>query len=130
GGTDPVQNRTQVGRPEETYSVPIVTGNFFMDLNIGNVIIGEVRGDARVTTRAGEIQLDKVWGSCTVISLGGPLNLGDIIGSVNATTHAGDVLVRAARDGGRLATGGGSLRLLYNGGAASLRSEGGDIVVR
>ncbi len=109
--------------------IPMVTSPFVYSGNIENIEVNEIRGMARVEMRAGAITLDKVWGDCTVTSLGGPLTLGDIIGNVFARTSAGDILVNAAREGGQIITGGGSVRLLYTGGPTSLTSGGGDIVV-
>lgn len=109
--------------------IPIVTESYSHSGNIENIEIGEIRGRALIDTRAGAITLEKVWGDCNVISLGGPLTLGDIIGIVFARTSAGDIQVNAAREGGQLNTGGGSIRLLYTGGATSLTSGGGDILV-
>jgi DUF4097 and DUF4098 domain-containing protein YvlB len=115
---------------EATLRMPIVTRNFAAtDLGIVNVEIGEIQGEARIATRAGSVQIEKVWGNCSVVSFGGPLTLGDIVGAVDAMTRAGDVIVRAAREGGRIATGGGNLHLLYTSGPTTLHSEGGDIVV-
>jgi DUF4097 and DUF4098 domain-containing protein YvlB len=116
-------------RPEGIFRIPIVTGSFVHSENIANIEIGEIRGEARLDTRAGAITVDKVWGNCSVTTLGGPVTLGDIIGTVFARTFAGDILVNAAREGGQIMTGGGSVRLLYTGGATSLQSAGGDIVV-
>lgn len=108
----------------------LVSGSFTYETSIGNIAIGEVRGNADVRTGAGEVQLGSVLGRCTVNSFGGPLNLGDIFGPLNARTDAGDVLVQAARDGGTIVTGGGTIRLLYNAGPMRLNSGGGDIIVR
>lgn len=115
---------------EATLRIPIVSTNFATSLNIGNVEIGEIKGEARIDTRAGQVQIDRVWGACTVISLGGPLILGDVMGRVYARTNAGDVFVRSAREGGTMSTGGGNVRVLFTGGPTSLKSEGGDLVVR
>jgi DUF4097 and DUF4098 domain-containing protein YvlB len=109
--------------------IPMVGSQFVYSGNIENIEVNEIRGMARVEMRAGAITLDKVWGDCTVTSLGGPLTLGDIIGNVFARTSAGDILVNAAREGGQIVTGGGSIRLLYTGGPTALTSGGGDIVV-
>ncbi len=108
----------------------LVQGAFTYETSIGNVAVGEIRGNARVITGAGEVQLGSVTGECYVNSLGGPLHLGDMFGPLTARTRAGDILVHAARDGGTITTGGGTIRLLYNGGPTSLSSGGGDIIVR
>lgn len=118
------------GEPLQTVRrIPLVGSQFVYTGNIETIDVGEIRGIARVEVRAGAITLAKVWGDCTVTSLGGPLTLGDIIGNVFARTSAGDILVNAAREGGQIVTGGGSIRLLYTGGPTSLSSGGGDIVV-
>ena len=116
--------------PARTIQQPLVQGSFTYSTTIGNVAIGEVRGNARVETGAGEVQLGTVSGQCDVNSLGGPLHLGDIFGPINARTRAGDILVHAARTGGTITTGGGTIRLLFNAGPVELNSGGGDIVVR
>jgi DUF4097 and DUF4098 domain-containing protein YvlB len=107
----------------------LVQGSFTYETTIGNVAIGEIRGNARIITGAGEVQLGAVTGECYVNSLGGPLHLGDIFGPLTARTRAGDILVHAARDGGSITSGGGTIRLLYNSGPTSLDSAGGDIIV-
>ncbi|HET7433360.1 MAG TPA: DUF4097 family beta strand repeat-containing protein [Thermoanaerobaculia bacterium] len=108
----------------------LVQGRFIYTINIGNVYVGEVRGDATVTTGAGEVQLGTVFGKCNVNSNGGPLHLGEMYGPLVARTRAGDILVDAAREGGLITTEGGIIRLLYTGGPTTLQSGGGDIVVR
>lgn len=97
---------------------------------LGDVKVNEVRGDANVTTGAGEVHLGSVSGSATVRSLGGPLTLGEVLGPLNASTRAGDILVDSTRRGGTIATDGGTIRLLYTGGPTRLTSGGGDIIVR
>jgi DUF4097 and DUF4098 domain-containing protein YvlB len=117
-------------RGPQVLRVPLIQGNWAYSTNIGSVVIGEIRGDARIDTGAGEVELGSVLGSCTVDSLGGPLNLGDIFGRLSARTAAGDIVIRAAREGGIISTGGGIVRLLYTGGPTSLHSSGGDVIVR
>jgi DUF4097 and DUF4098 domain-containing protein YvlB len=119
----------QGARSQAVLRIPLVTESYSHSGNIENIEIGEIRGRALIDTRAGAITLEKVWGDCNVISLGGPLTLGDIIGIVFARTSAGDIQINAAREGGQINTGGGSIRLLYTGGATSLTSAGGDILV-
>jgi hypothetical protein len=96
---------------------------------MGSIRIKEIRGAARVSTGAGEINLGSVFGNCQVIA-SGPLTLGEILGSLNARTEGGDILVQAANKGGIITTGGGIIRLLYTNGPTRLMSGGGDIVVR
>ena len=98
--------------------------------NLGNVRIGEIRGDGDIFTGAGEVQVGAVRGSLKVRSHGGPLHLGDIEGTLIATTRAGDISVEAARRGGEIATQGGTVRVLYTSGPTRLISGGGDITVR
>ncbi len=131
GPIPPPQARgTQIPAAAQTIRQASVQGYFEYATSLGNVIVGEVRGNAKIFTGAGEVQLGTVYGQCNVVSMGGPLNLGDILGSLVAKTMAGDILVRASREGGTISTGGGIIRLLYNGGPTRLESGGGDIVVR
>jgi len=109
---------------------PSVAGSFEYVTSIGDIAIGEIRGDASLATGAGQIQLGTVTGQCVVKSYGGPLTLGDIGGELIARTEAGDVVVQSARRGGTISTGGGTIRIHYTGGATRLVSGGGDIVVR
>ena len=106
------------------------TGDVDFSTLIGNVFVGEITGNARISTQAGEIVLGRVRGTCDISSLGGPLNLGDVGGQLNARTAAGDILVRAARDGGFAMTDGGSIQILFAGAPIQLQSGGGDISVR
>jgi DUF4097 and DUF4098 domain-containing protein YvlB len=117
-------------RPAKRIQLPIAGGGFDFAAGVADVEVGEVRGNARVQTVAGEIKLGLVMGDCTVISQGGPLDLGDILGTLLASTEAGDVIVRSVRDGGRVFTAGGLIRVLYSGGAITLQSGGGDIIMR
>jgi DUF4097 and DUF4098 domain-containing protein YvlB len=117
-------------QPSQKIQLPIVNGNWTFAAAVADIVVGEVRGNVRVNTGAGEVELGAVTGSCSVDSMGGPLTLGEIMGPLFARTGAGDILVRAAREGGEISTGGGIIRLLFNGGPTSLRSDGGDIVVR
>jgi DUF4097 and DUF4098 domain-containing protein YvlB len=117
-------------RPAKRIQLPIAGGGFDFAAGVADVEVGEVRGNARVQTVAGEIKLGTVMGDCTVISQGGPLDLGDILGTLLASTEAGDVIVRSVRDGGRVFTAGGLIRVLYSGGAITLQSGGGDIIMR
>lgn len=105
-------------------------GDFDFRTDLGNVFVGEIRGNANVMTKAGEITLGTVLGRCEVISYGGPLNLGDIFGLLIARTSAGGVRVNAARKGGTLSTEGGSIEVIFAGGPIRLYSGGGDIILR
>ena len=107
-----------------------VTAAFRYATNLGDVIIGEIRGDADVTTGAGLVQLGSVLGDCRVVSKGGPLSFGQIAGVLTARTEAGDVMVQSAAKGGTIVTGGGTIRVSYTGGDTTLHSGGGDIVVK
>jgi DUF4097 and DUF4098 domain-containing protein YvlB len=117
-------------QPAKKIQMPFVNGEFVFAASVADVTVGEVRGNARVETGAGEVELGAVFGQCNVTSLGGPLNLGDIMGSLFAHTGAGDIIVRAARMGGQVTTDGGLVRVIYAGGPMTLRSGGGDIIVR
>ena len=117
-------------RPSQKIQLPFVTGDWTFAASVADVTVGEVRGNARVETGAGEVELGTVFGQCIVTSMGGPLNLGDINGLLSAHTGAGDVLVRAARMGGEVSTDGGLIRIVYTAGPMTLRSGGGDIIVR
>ena len=108
----------------------VIDGNFEFQTTMGNVFMGEIRGEADIATRAGEIVLGRVLGRCSVISLGGPINLGDIQGELVARTAAGDVHVRAARKGGVVFTEGGNIHVIYAGGPITLHSGGGDVTLR
>jgi len=117
-------------QPAKKIQMPFVNGEFVFAASVADVTVGEVRGNARIETGAGEVELGAVFGQCNVTSLGGPLNLGDIMGSLFAHTGAGDIIVRAARLGGQVTTDGGLVRVIYAGGPMTLRSGGGDIIVR
>jgi len=125
-------NREPSPRPPgpETIQTPLVQGNLRFNTTLGNVLVGEIRGEAHINTGAGEVALQTVYGKCDVSSGGGPLDLGEIYGDLVARTSAGDVLVRAAREGGYVYTGGGIIRVVYTGGPLRLESGGGDILVR
>ncbi len=127
GGPDASGMQTVEMRPLEVLSV---SGFFRYFTNLGNIIIGQIHGDANLTTGAGEVALGSVFGNCQVVSRGGPLNLGQILGVLSARTEAGDVVVQSARKGGTIITGGGTIRLLYTGGETTLHSGGGDIIVK
>jgi DUF4097 and DUF4098 domain-containing protein YvlB len=98
--------------------------------SIGDVKVGEIRGDADIFTGAGQVQLGAVSGPARVRSLGGPLHLGEMLGVLTASTRAGDILVDSTRRGGTISTEGGTISLLYTGGPTRLISGGGDITVR
>jgi len=117
-------------RPAKRFQLPIAGGAFEFAASFADVEVGEIRGPAHVETQAGAIKLGLVYGDCSVISHGGPLDLGDIMGTLYASTEAGDVLVRSVREGARIWTAGGLIRILYAGGPAILKSGGGDIMVR
>ncbi|HXA19447.1 MAG TPA: hypothetical protein VN380_20820 [Thermoanaerobaculia bacterium] len=117
-------------QPKQIIQLPYFIGDFTSVASIADVTVGEVRGNARIETGAGEVELGAVFGQCNVTSLGGPLNLGDIMGALFAHTGAGDIIVRAARMGGQVTTDGGLIRVIVAGGPMTLRSGGGDIIVR
>jgi DUF4097 and DUF4098 domain-containing protein YvlB len=127
-----ISDREPVARPAaaRTVQTALVQGNFPFTTTLGNVLVGEIRGEAHINTGAGEVELGTVFGKCEVSSGGGPLNLGEIFGDLVARTSAGNVLIRAAREGGYVYTGGGIIRVVYAGGPMHLESGGGDIVVR
>jgi len=108
----------------------VVLEDFEFRTTLGNVLVGEVRGTAKVFTRAGEIILGLVGGRTEVHTGGGPINLGDIGGPLLARTSAGDISIRAARKGGDLATSGGNVQVVFNGGPLTVLSGGGDISIR
>lgn len=107
-----------------------VEGDLQLDAPLGSIFIGEVGGDASITTGAGEIVLGSVTGKGLLRSDGGSLNIGDVNGPLEARTSVGDIYVRHARQGGVAATEGGNIQVLRSGGAISLRSGGGDVIVR
>jgi DUF4097 and DUF4098 domain-containing protein YvlB len=109
---------------------PLVNGNFDYVTSVGNVFVGEIRGNARFRTGAGEIILGRVHGRCEVLSQGGPLNLGEIGGAITARTAAGDISIRAAFGGGSLETNGGNVTVGYSGAPLQVVSGGGNITVR
>jgi DUF4097 and DUF4098 domain-containing protein YvlB len=109
---------------------PMFNGDLVYSTPLGNISVGQVRGSARVDTRAGEVRLGVVQGQCEVVSNGGPVTLGDIMGPLNARTRAGDVLINATHNGAVVSTGGGIIRMLFAAGATNLHSAGGDIDVR
>lgn len=116
--------------PRPLITRPLIQGDYVHSTNIGDFDIGQVNGSVRLETGAGRVQLDRVFGSARIVSLGGPLDIGDVLGTLTARTDAGDISVRAARDGGTVSTGGGTVRLLYTGGPTDVQTGGGDIVVR
>jgi DUF4097 and DUF4098 domain-containing protein YvlB len=126
----PVPADVMLQPPQKKIQLPYHIGDFIFAASVADVTVGEVRGNARVETGAGEIELGAVFGQCNVTSLGGPLNLGDIMGALFAHTGAGDIIVRAARMGGQVTTDGGLIRVMVAGGPMTLRSGGGDIIVR
>ena len=107
-----------------------VSSSFHYETNLGNIVIGQIHGNADLTTGAGEVALGSVFGNCQVVSRGGPLNLGDIAGVLSARTEAGDIAVQFARKGGTIITGGGTIRLFNTGAETTLKSGGGDIIVK
>jgi len=117
-------------QPAQKIQMPFVTGDFNFAASVADVTVGEIRGNCRIETGAGEVELGAVFGQCNVTSLGGPLNLGDVMGALYAHTGAGDIIVRAARMGGQVTTDGGLIRVIVAGGPMTLRSGGGDIIVR
>jgi hypothetical protein len=123
---------SQISSASEPKSVQVasVRGFYRLACALCNVEIGEIHGDADITTGAGEVQLGTVFGVCHVMSKGGPLMLGQVIKGLTARTEAGDITVQSAREGGTLTTGGGVIRLMFTGGPTRLQSGGGDILVR
>lgn len=117
-------------QPAQKIQLPFVSGDFNFAASVADVTVGEIRGNCRIETGAGEVELGAVFGQCNVTSLGGPLNLGDVMGALYAHTGAGDIIVRAARLGGQVTTDGGLIRVIVAGGPMTLRSGGGDIIVR
>lgn len=113
-----------------SFQAPFVNGDLVYTTPLGNISVGQVRGSARVETRAGEVRLGLVQAQCDVVSNGGPLTLGEIVGPLNARTRAGDVIINATHAGAIVSTGGGIIRMLFANGTTSLHSDGGDINVR
>ncbi|HUP44957.1 MAG TPA: hypothetical protein VM779_05545 [Thermoanaerobaculia bacterium] len=110
--------------------LPLVQSSYRYETSIGDVRIDEVRGTATIVTGAGEIHLGSVFGHCDVTSHGGPLVLGDIKGILSARTDGGNITVERAGAGGTIETGGGTVQVQYAGGPVQLSSGGGDIVLR
>lgn len=118
------------GIAAKTLQVASFDGDLVFSTPLGNISVGQVRGAARVETRAGDVHLGSVDSQCDVVSLGGPVTLGEVRGPLTARTTAGDVLINAAHQGAVVSTGGGMIRMLYAAGPTNLHSAGGDIVVR
>ncbi|HEX7190267.1 MAG TPA: DUF4097 family beta strand repeat-containing protein [Thermoanaerobaculia bacterium] len=118
------------GVTAKTLQVASIDGDLVFSTPLGNISVGQVRGTARVETRAGEVHLGSVQSQCDIVSLGGPVTLGEVRGPLTARTTAGDVLINAAHQGAVVSTGGGMIRMLYAAGPTNLHSAGGDIVVR
>ena len=114
----------------KTLQAAAFDGDLIFSTPLGNISVGQVRGAARVETRAGEVHLGSVQSQCDVVSLGGPVTLGDVHGPLTARTTAGDVLINATHQGAVVSTGGGMIRMMYAAGPTNLHSAGGDIVVR
>jgi DUF4097 and DUF4098 domain-containing protein YvlB len=108
----------------------LISGNFKLEDALGNLFLREIRGNANISTRAGEIVIGLVHGDCEVTSFGGPINLGEVMGEVQARTAAGDISIRSARKGGVLNTDGGNVHVLFAGGPIDVRSGGGDVTIR
>jgi DUF4097 and DUF4098 domain-containing protein YvlB len=105
-------------------------GDLEFATSLGNIFIGELRGSGQISTRAGEIVINRITGLCDVESLGGPINLGEVGGPLNARTEAGDVTVRTAARGGIARTTGGNIIIGYAGGPMNAVSGGGDVTIR
>lgn len=118
------------GVAAKTLQAASFDGDLVFSTPLGNISVGQVRGAARVETRAGEVRLGSVQAQCDVVSLGGPVTLGEVMGPLTARTTAGDVIINAAHQGAVVSTGGGMIRMLYASGATNLHSAGGDINVR
>ena len=118
------------GVTAKTLQAAAYDGDLIFSTPLGNISVGQVRGAARVETRAGEVHLGSVQAQCDVVSLGGPVTLGDVHGPLTARTTAGDVLINATHQGAVVSTGGGMIRMMYAAGPTNLHSAGGDIVVR
>jgi DUF4097 and DUF4098 domain-containing protein YvlB len=137
-GTRPAEAkslRALTGQPLQSvaarsFQAPLFNGDLVYTTPLGNISVGQVRGSARVETRAGEVRLGIVQSQCDVVSDGGPLTIGEVMGPLTARTRAGDVIINAAHNGAVISTGGGIIRMLFAAGATNLRSAGGDINVR
>jgi DUF4097 and DUF4098 domain-containing protein YvlB len=114
----------------KSLQVAAFDGDLIFSTPLGNISVGQVRGTARVETRAGEVHLGSVQSQCDIVSLGGPVTLGEVRGPLTARTTAGDVLINATHQGAVVSTGGGMIRMLYAAGPTNLHSAGGDIIVR
>jgi len=114
----------------KTLQVASFDGDLIFSTPLGNISVGQVRGAARVETRAGEVHLGSVQSQCDIVSLGGPVTLGEVRGPLTARTTAGDVTINAAHQGAVVSTGGGMIRMLFAAGPTNLHTAGGDIVVR
>ncbi|MBW3563270.1 MAG: DUF4097 domain-containing protein [Acidobacteria bacterium] len=104
-------------------------GNLTFEVKVGNVFLGEHRGNVRLTTGAGEIVVGSVIGNMTAVSMGGPIHVGAVVGTVDLDSAAGDVMVVSAVRGGSLRTGGGNIIIRSAGGPITLASGGGDVRV-
>jgi DUF4097 and DUF4098 domain-containing protein YvlB len=114
----------------KTLQAAAFDGDLIFSTPLGNISVGQVRGAARVETRAGEVHLGSVQSQCDVVSLGGPITLGEVMGPLTARTTAGDVIINSTHQGAVVSTGGGMIRMLSALGPTNLHSAGGDIVVR
>ncbi|HUP66088.1 MAG TPA: DUF4097 family beta strand repeat-containing protein [Thermoanaerobaculia bacterium] len=107
-----------------------IAGDFDMDAPIGSIFVGQIDGNARIETKAGEIVLGRVAGRGNVQSMGGSLHLGEVTGPLTARTSVGDITARSLLKGGTATTDGGNINIVFSGGDLKLRSGGGDVLVR
>ncbi|MGH9458956.1 MAG: hypothetical protein ACRD2J_15085 [Thermoanaerobaculia bacterium] len=106
-----------------------VTDDFRFEAPIGSIFVGQIDGNAAVSTRAGEVVLGRVGGRVEIRSLGGSIHLGNVRGPLDAHTSVGDIIVRSVENGGTAATDAGMVRIATANGALTLRSGGGDVIV-
>jgi hypothetical protein len=96
----------------------------------GDIVIGDVGGEARVSTSGGDVNVGKVSGRATLSTAGGDIDLKGASGKVSARTSGGDVKLQNITGSIDAKTSGGEVEaeLIPSGkGGSRLSSSGGDV---
>ncbi|MFC4852104.1 DUF4097 family beta strand repeat-containing protein [Actinophytocola glycyrrhizae] len=106
------------------------TGELHLHTATGNVVVGQVAGNADISTSSGRVQVGAVTGTGVVKNSNGTTTIGSAGGAVRVRSANGDIVVEQAADSVEARTANGSVRVLGAvRGAVTLETAMGDIEI-
>jgi DUF4097 and DUF4098 domain-containing protein YvlB len=101
----------------------------YVETASGDVVVGNVRGDASIRSASGDVRLTDVGGRLDAAAASGDIR-GEVVGSVEVKSASGDVRLREVRRDALVRTASGDVTVgRFSGDSFDVKSISGDITV-